>query len=109
MKIIGMAGNDVIAQLTENDIAAIVGSTSFNYDKEARERLLELGLTEKSGYDGHRIVVGATVDLAGRFQRLTDLERKHKELQDVSSKLRAMAALLDRLGDAVIVPPKEQA
>lgn len=106
MKILGTAGSNFIVEMTPSDVAAIVGYTHFDYSKEAREKLIELGLTKPSGYDGHAIVVGATVDLSGRFRRLLELESKHRELRGVGEKLRAMAGLMDHLGDAVIVPPK---
>lgn len=108
MKIIGMAGKDVIAQLTESDIAALVGEGYFD-SKDARVKLMELGLTEKAGYEDHRIKVGSTIDLAGRFARVRSIEHKHGELKDVAHKLRAMAGLLDELGSKVIVPPKDVA
>lgn len=109
MKIIGMAGSDIIAQLTEGDMAALVGETYFS-QTAAQQKLLELGLMEgASAYRGtaQRIRVGATIDLAGRFNRVQQIEYKHAELQDVAKKLRAMAGLLDHLGDQVIVPPAE--
>lgn len=58
MKIIGKGHNTYIVEMTEADMAAIVGETS--------------------------------------------------ELKDVGKKLRAMAALLDELGSAVIVPPAKE-
>lgn len=107
MKIIGMAGNDIIATLTPSDLAALVGETYFD-NRDAKAKLIELGLTAPHGYDGQRIVVGATVDLEGRMRRVLELERKHAELKDVASKLRSMATLMDHLGNAVIVPPKTE-
>lgn len=109
MKIIGLAGNDVIAQLTQDDIAALVGETYFG-GSVAQNKLKELGLIATGGYgERDRIRVGTTIDLAGRFSRVSQIEHRHAELQDVAKKLDAMAALLRHLGDQVIVPPKDEA
>ncbi len=108
MKIIGMAGSDIIAQLTEGDMAALVGEGYFS-QKEAQEKLEALGIIGQPQWgQTSRIRIGSTIDLAGRFDRIKSIEYRHAELQDVAKKLDAMAALLRHLGDQVIVPPKEE-
>jgi hypothetical protein len=108
MKIIGLAGNNVIAELKEDDVAALIGETYFG-GSAAQAKLKELGLTDRGGYGGSdRLKVGATLDLAGRFSRVKQIESRHAELQDVATKLEAMAALLKHLGNQVIVPPAEE-
>lgn len=110
MKIIGATGSSYIVEMSQADMAAIVGETYFSGD-ECHKKLAALGLLrDGSGWDFRKgdPVIGATIPLAGRFQRLTNLESKHHELRGVSSKLRDMADLMDHLGDAVIVPPKTE-
>lgn len=109
MKIIGMAGSEIIAQLTEADLAALVGETYFS-GSDTQKKLAQLGLVGPRVWgQGTEIRVGATIDLAGRFSRVKDIEYRHAELQDVAKKLEAMAALLRHLGAQVIVPPTEAA
>jgi hypothetical protein len=107
MKIIGMAGSDVIAQLSEADMAALVGEGYFS-QAEAQKKLEALGIVSTPQWgQPSRIRIGSTIDLAGRFDRIKSIEYRHAELQDVAKKLDAMAALLRHLGDQVIVPPAD--
>lgn len=106
MKIIGKGHNTYIVEMTEADMAAIVGETYFS--SSAQDKLEALGVFTRTSYSGREIRVGATVELANRFDRMKKIEYKHAELKDVGKKLRAMAALLDELGNAVIVPPAEE-
>lgn len=109
MKIIGQTPTGVVAELTEGDLAALVGESYFS-SKECAAKLAEIGLRQAGRYhEGDRWVVGATVDLAGRFNRVKQMEYRHAELKGTSKTLRQLADLMDHLGDAVIVPPKEEA
>ena len=105
MKIIGMAGSDIIAQLTAGDLASLIGERYFD-QVTCRQKLEELGLGNRD-HSGFHIRIGSTIDLAGRFERIKSIEYRHSELRDVAKKLQAMADLLDHLGDQVIVPPAD--
>lgn len=105
MKIIGRAGDDVIAQLTESDMAALVGERYFS-QSAAQKKLAELGLVDR-GYNGGKPQIGASVDLAGRFDRILSIEYRRQEMQAAAKTLRTLAGLLDHVGDQVVVPPAD--
>lgn len=106
MKIIGRAGEDVIAQLTKSDMASLVGERYFDQDA-AQRKLAKLGLVD-TGYNGGHPQIGATVDLAGRFNRILAIEYRHEEMKVAAKTLRTLAGLLDHVGDELIVPPAEE-
>lgn len=110
MKIIGKTAGGFIAELNESDMAALVGETYFN-GRGVMEKFAALGMVEGNGdsWSPHKIRLGATIDLAGRFDRMRQLEYRHAELADVAKKVRALADIMDKFGAAVFVNPPEDA
>lgn len=105
MKIIGQTNDGFIVEMSQDDMAAVVGETYFAGER-CQQKLQAVGIYQTVGYS-KSLSVGAVVPLAGRFSRMVELERKHGQLRDVSNRLRVMADLMDHLGDQVIVPPPE--
>jgi len=109
MKIIGKTETGFIAELTQGDLAALVGESYFS-GEACVKKMQDIGLKSAASYHGaSQVVVGATIDLSGRFSRVTQLEYKHTQLQGTAKTLREMADLMEHLGNAVIVPPEPEA
>lgn len=100
MKIIGTTAAGFMAELTENDLFAILGAT---YSGDANEKLKALGV-HIDGYTGKPRLMGAEIPVSDRFRRVTTLEANHAKLGDTAGNLRALATMLDLMAKPPLVP-----
>lgn len=107
MKIIATTGFCYIAELTQGDIAALVGQSYFGTSID--EIAKAFNVSPGRDFNGGINLVGATIDLSGRFDRVTDLESRFRDLLKTAAGLRVIADLIDKLGDQPLsLPPKPE-
>jgi hypothetical protein len=105
VKIIGTTGTGFIAELSESDLAALVGESYFS---QAADKIAD-AFGRKPQYHSREInLVGASINLAGRFARVTDVESRHHELAGTAKHLRLLASALDGLAAAPLTLPAKK-
>lgn len=105
MKIIGRTSGGYIAEISEGDIAALVGERFFD-PRNPSENLAAAFARQKQWDDNRLNLIGASIDLAGRFRRVTDVEQRHSELGKTAESLRLLATALDAVAAAPLTLPK---
>lgn len=101
MKIIGTTSGGYIAEITEGDLAAIIGETWLN-GTEAKLKLKAAGVVFT--YNDSPQLIGCTIPVHQRFRRMVDLESHHGQLGDRAKTLRALASLIDTLAESPLSP-----
>ena len=109
MKILGETKTGYLCELSRTDMQAIWGAR-YGWSEEVCRELQRHGIESKRDYSSWQPqFVGAEIQIAARFQRLTEIERQHAAMKNTGQALRVLADLLDRLGDDIIIPaPKTE-
>lgn len=97
MKIIGTSEGGYICDVSVRELAVLSGH-SGEWQAPRLARLL--GRSERAD-----ALLGCRIKVIDRWNRVTELERKHGRLSDLSSNLRAVASLIDTLATPPLTPP----
>ncbi|WP_319798285.1 hypothetical protein [Nitrobacter sp.] len=99
MKIIGRTSSGYIAEISNEDIAALVGDTHYSFGSTP-DKIGEAFGRKKPWPDSRLDILGASIDLAGRFRRVVAIEERHADLGKKAESLRLLASALDAVAAA---------
>ena len=102
MKIIGTSAAGYIAELGDDDLAALLGE-SWLGSSDAKTKLDALKVPRVR--DHGMTLVGATINLKGRFARVLEVERHYAALGEKAAQFRLLATAIDGLAAEPLTPP----
>lgn len=107
MKILGRTKGGYIAEVSDDDIAAILGERWLRSEDQAA-RLVRVGLASAMIRGDRLLPIGTVIPLQQRFDRVCAIEDKRTAWPDTVRTLRTMADLLEQLGTDIVLPPKTE-